>query len=180
MEVFEAIARRHSYRANFADAPVPREDLVKIVVAGIRAPSGKNEQTTSFVIVDDPDLLRRIAQIVDKPFVSTAQAVIACVIDPRPVLDDISFAVEDCAAAVENMLLAITALGYATVWLDGVLRVEDKVAKVARLLGVPEDKAVRILLPIGVAAEPGAQKEKLPFEKRAWFNRYGGVGSSEG
>jgi nitroreductase len=100
---------------------------------------------------------------------------IACVIDPRPVLNEISFAVEDCAAAVENMLLAVTALGYATVWLDGVLRSEDKAARVARLLGVPEDKAVRILLPLGVPAEPGTQKEKLPFEKRAWFNRYGQV-----
>ena len=33
----------------------------------------------------------------------------------------VSFATEDCAASVENMLLAVTALGYATVWLDGVL-----------------------------------------------------------
>ena len=38
----------------------------------------------------------------------------ASVIDPRPVLGEISFAAEDCAAAVENMLLAITALGYGT------------------------------------------------------------------
>jgi hypothetical protein len=33
---------------------------------------------------------------------------------------------------------------------------------------------VRILIPVGVAAEPGVQKEKLPFERRAFFNRYGG------
>ena len=173
MDVFEAVAKRYSYRGEFTDAPVPREDLIKIVLAGIHAPSGKNEQTTSFVIVDDPGLLREIAQIVGKPVCHSAKAMIACVIDPRPVLGSISFAVEDCAAAVENVLLAITALGYATVWLDGVLRVEDKAAKIARLLAVPQDKAVRILLPLGVAANPGTQKEKLPFEKRAWFNRYG-------
>ena len=172
MDIFDAVAKRYSYRGELTDAPVPREDLIKIVLAGIHAPSGKNEQTTSFVIVDDPGVLRRIAEIVDKPVCHTAKAMIACVIDPRPVLGNISFAVEDCAAAVENMLLAITALSYATVWLDGVLRVEDKAAKIARLLGVPEAKALRILLPLGVAAEPGTQKEKLPFEKRAWFNRY--------
>jgi len=180
MDIFEAISKRYSYRGDFTDAPVPRDDLIKIVRAGIHAPSGKNEQTTSFVIVDDPDLLAQIAQIVDKPVCNTAKAMIACVIDPRPVLGTISFAVEDCAAAVENMLLAVTALGYATVWLDGVLRVEDKAARISRLLGVPEDKAVRILLPLGVAAKPGTQKEKLPFERRAWFSRYGGVESGEG
>ena len=72
---------------------------------------------------------------------------IVCVADPRPILGPLSFAAEDCAACVENMLLAITALGYATVWLDGVLRVEDKAARIARLLGVPEDRHVRIVLP---------------------------------
>jgi nitroreductase len=179
MDVFEAVSKRYSYRGEFTDAPVPREDLIKIVLAGIHAPSGKNEQTTSFVIVDDPQLLGQIAQIVDKPVCHSARAMIVCVTDLRPVLGDLSFAVEDCAAAVENMLLAITALGYATVWLDGVLRSGGKAARVARLLAVPEDRSVRILLPLGVAAEPGTQKEKLPFEKRAWFNRCGAEGSRQ-
>ena len=42
-----------------------------------------------------------------------------------------SFGAEDCAAAVANMLLAITAVGYATVWTDGALRreVEAKLAQ---------------------------------------------------
>ena len=174
MDLFDAVAKRYSYRGDFTDAPVPREDLLKIVLAGIRAPSGKNEQTTSFVVVDDPDRLRQIAEIVNRPTCNSAKAMIACVIDPRPVLNDISFAAEDCAAAVENMLLAIAALGYATVWLDGVLRVDHIAARLTELLDVPEGKAVRILLPVGVAAKPGTQKEKLPFEERAWFNRYGG------
>ncbi len=99
---------------------------------------------------------------------------IVCVADPRPVLGDISFAIEDCAAAVENMLLAITSLGYATVWLDGVLRVNNVAARVGQLLGVPPNRQVRILLPLGAAAEPGTQRERLPFSQRAWFNRYGG------
>jgi len=174
MDLFEAVARRYSYRGDFTDQPVPRDDLRKIVQAGIQAPSGKNEQTTSFVIVDDPELLGKIAEVVRRPVCNTARAMIACVTDPRPVFGAISFAVEDCAAAVENMLLAVTALGYATVWLDGALRVDDIAARVGRLLGVPPGRSLRILLPLGVPAEPGTQKEKLPFDQRAWFNRYGG------
>jgi len=174
MDVFEAIEKRHSYRGDFTEAPVPRSDLQKIVEAGIRAPSAKNEQVVSFVIVDDPQLLSQIAQVVDRPVCKTAKAIIACVVDPRPVIGETSFATEDYAAAVENMLLAVTALGYATVWLDGVLRSEDKAARVAQLLGVPEGKLLRVLLPLGVAAQPGTQKEKRSFDERAWFNRYGG------
>lgn len=174
MELFDAIAKRRSYRGPFTDAPVPREDLRRIVQAGIQAPSAKNEQVISFVIVDDPELLRRIAEILDRPVCTTAKAMIACVADPRPILEDISFAAEDCAAAVENMLLAITAFGYATVWLDGVLRFNNAAARLGGILGVPRGKTIRILLPIGVPAEPGTQREKLPFDQRAWFNRYGG------
>ncbi|OHB72751.1 MAG: hypothetical protein A2V70_17275 [Planctomycetes bacterium RBG_13_63_9] len=173
MDLFDAIDRRHSYRGDFTDAPVPREHLRRIVQAGIRAPSAANEQVASFVIVDDPDLLGQIARIVDRPVCNTARAMIVCVADPRPVHRGISYAIEDCAAAVENMLLAVTALGYATVWLDGVLRAENKAARIADLLGVPDDKAVRVLLPLGIPTEPGTQKEKLPFDERAWFNQYG-------
>jgi nitroreductase len=72
------------------------------------------------------------------------------------------------------MLLAIIAMGYATVWLDGVLRAEDRAARIGRLLGVPPEKTVRVLLPIGVPAQPGEPREKLPFDQRAWFNRHGG------
>jgi nitroreductase len=173
MDLFAAIAKRYSYRGRFRETPVPREDLMRIVQAGVQAPSAKNEQTTSFVIVDDPGLLARIAAMLERPVCDTARAMIACVIDPRPVLPGISFAVEDCAAAVENMLLAVTALGYATVWLDGVLRRDQTAERIGRLLGVPEERRVRVLLPLGVPVEPGRQREKLPLGDRAWFNRYG-------
>lgn len=174
MDLFEAIEQRYSYRGAFTDAVVPRGHLEQIVQAGIQAPSAKNEQVASFVVIDDPALLGQIAQIIGKsPVCDTAKAMIVCVTDPRPILGNMAFDVEDCAASVENMLLAITALGYATVWLDGVLRRDNKAQRVGDLLGVPGDKHVRIILPIGVAADPGSQKEKLPLKQRAWFNRYG-------
>ncbi|MFC1453310.1 nitroreductase family protein [Verrucomicrobiota bacterium] len=175
MDVFEAIAKRHSYRAGFEDRAIPREDLTKIVDAGIRAPSGCNAQTTSFVVVDDPGTLATLAEILDgKQVVSEAKAVIVCVCDYTPAYKGTSFAVEDCSAAVENMLLAITAMGYATVWLDGVLRSEDRATRIAELLGVPKEREVRIVLPLGVPSEAHVQKDRKPIEERAWFNRYGG------
>ena len=164
MDLFDAIRQRHSYRGEFTAAAVPRADLEKIVQAGIQAPSGCNAQTTSFVIVDDPPLLRQIAEIVDKPVCRSAKAMIVCVADPRPAYANVSFAVEDCAAAVENMLLAITALGYATVWLDGVLRAEDRAGRIGRLLGVPPAENRPRPLAVGRArpAGPAAGEAALP------------------
>lgn len=176
MDVFEAIAKRHSYRGPFLDRPAPPEDLRRIVQAGLQAPSGRNAQTTRFVIIDDPDLLRQIGLMhTTSEAMKQARAMIACIVDrePEPVYEGHSFQVEDCAAAVENMLLAITALGYASVWIDGWLRSDDRAAKIGRLLGLPDGKVIRIILPIGVPAENWPQREKSPFEARAWFNKYG-------
>ena len=174
MDLFAAIEKRYSYRGEFKPVPVPKEHLKKIVEAGIRAPSACNQQVVSFVVVDDPGLLEKIANTLDRPVCYTAKAMIVCVYDSRPVYHEMSFALEDCAAAVENMLLAIAALGYASVWLNGALRLEDRAERVGRLLDVPEDKTVAVVLPLGVALEPGTQGTRLPFEKRAWFNAYEG------
>ncbi len=174
MDVFEAIAKRHSYRGSFKPDPVPRADLTRIVQAGIQAPSGCNAQSTTFVIVDEEPLLHQIGEIVGKPFVRDARALILCIADPAPVFKDVSFEKEDCAAAVENMLLAITALGYATVWIDGYLRTEGRAEAIGQLVGVPEGRRVQVLLPVGRPAEMHQQKEKKPFAERAWFDRYDG------
>jgi hypothetical protein len=68
----------------------------------------------------------------------------------------------------------VTALGYASVWLDGVLRTEDRAARIGTLLGIPAPHEVRILLPVGFPAESGSPKEKTPFAERAHWNRFGG------
>ncbi|HEY6838340.1 MAG TPA: nitroreductase family protein [Geobacteraceae bacterium] len=177
MELFAAIKERYSYRGTFVPKPVPEEDLRKIVQAGLDAPSGKNLQTTKFVIVTDPDKLAKIrGAFSGQAFIETAPAFIAAVIDanPQPAPEyAYTFEVEDTSAAVQNILLAITALGYASVWLDGVLRYEGRGEKVGEAIGLPASKKVQILLPVGVAAEAYPRKEKQVFAERAWFNAWG-------
>jgi nitroreductase len=172
--LFDAIARRYSYREGFKKKKVPRKDLEKIVKAGLAAPSGKNEQTTTFVIVDDPALVKTIGKMHRMPAMQTAGAIIACIIDRQPaaVYEGHSFQVEDCSAAVENMLLAITASGYAGVWIDGWLRLENHAQIIGDLLGVPPNKIVRVIVPLGVPAREVPRKPKKPFAERAWFNKY--------
>jgi nitroreductase len=176
MDLFEAIKKRHCYRGDYNDRVVRQEDILKIVQAGLDAPSGCNAQTTRFVIIDDPNLLEQIRQMhPTNKAMRQARVFIACIVDKQAagVYEDLSFQVEDCAAAVENMLLAITALGYASVWIDGWLRPENRNEVIGKLLGVPDDKIIRVLLPIGVPAEEVSGPEKIPFNKRAWFNHFG-------
>lgn len=173
MELFEAIEKRFSYRASYTDAPVPREDLLKIAEAGRLAPTGKNAQTCSFVLIDDPEILAKLGEMIERPAgMKTAKAAIAVVARPDHVFMGRSFHVEDFAAAVQNMLLAITALGYASVWVQGGLMMNEVGAKLNEMLNVPAGQSVEVLLPIGVPAEKGASPAKKPLEERIVFNRF--------
>ncbi|MCL2348859.1 MAG: nitroreductase family protein [Planctomycetaceae bacterium] len=173
MELFETIAKRFSFRGDFEDVRVDRETLKKIVQAGIDAPSGCNAQTTSFVIVDDAKLIAEIASLfADRPVCKTAKAMIVCLADPTPAYGTTSFDREDCATAVQNMLLAITAVGLATVWIQGYVQRDDNDKKIARLLGVAEPLRVEVVLPVGIPKTDGKPNVKKPFDQRAFFNQY--------
>ena len=172
MNLFEAIEKRYSYRKEYKSDKVSREDLVRIVQAGIKAPSGCNAQTTKFVIIDDEKILNEIKEIMDKPFLGTVPSFIVCLAEDIKAFENMSFVAEDYSAAVENILLAITASGYASVWLDGVLRKNRIAERIGELICAPENHRVCCLLPVGIPVNPGKQKEKKLFNQRAWFNRY--------
>ena len=176
MELFEVIKQRYSYRGAYQSKPVPEEDLRKIVQAGLDAPSGKNLQTTQFIIINDSDTLARIKDVfAGQSFITTAQAFIAAFydVDEQAASEyPYTFEIEDTSAAVQNILLAITGLGYASVWLDGVLRNEQRAEKIGTIVGLPQSKKIRILLPVGVPVEEGPRRQKQPFAERVWFNAW--------
>jgi len=174
MNVFAAITQRHSYRGKYLDTPVPREHLIRIIQAGLAAPSGCNKQTTGLIAVDDPDTLKKLHQVIQPPIGQTAPAMV-CVLTSRTIAyADRCFAVQDYAAAIENMLLAIVELGYQSCWIEGHITDEDGIGqKMARILHVPGGYELVCFLPVGVPAEACRAPDKLPFEQRAWFNRFG-------
>jgi nitroreductase len=71
------------------------------------------------------------------------------------------------------MLLAITALGYASVWIDSWLRIQSLFNTIAEILKIPEGKKIRVILPVGIPAETRMLQPKKPFDTRVWFNTYG-------
>ena len=174
MTMLELISARRSYRGKYLSTPVPREHLTAILQAGLDAPSGCNKQTTSLIAVDDPAILAQLRAVIDPPVAETAPAYI-CVLTRRIIAyRDRCFAVQDYAAAIQNMLLAIVALGYQSCWYEGHITDVDRIGdRMARILGVPEEYELVCLLPVGVAADPVHGPKKLPFEERAWFNGFG-------
>ena len=173
MNMIEIISSRHSYRGKYKPDPVPREDLIAIMQAGLDAPSGCNKQTTSLIAVDDPEVLKKLLGVMDPPVAGTAPAAI-CVLTQRiNAYQDRCFAVQDYSAAIENMLLAALALGYQSCWYEGHITDEDRIGyQMARILQVPDSYELVCFLPIGVAETEPVPPKKRPFEERAWFNTF--------
>ena len=161
MEALEAIRKRRSIR-RYTDDAIPKADLETIVDAGRLAATGSNRQPWDFVIVTDRAMIAQFK--VSGAWIASASAVIVVVMDPRS-----RWWIEDGAAAIENMLLASVALGYGACWVEGdVLPLEEQLKT---LLGVPADKRMMALIPIGVAAETPTP-EKKPLEQVLHWEKY--------
>lgn len=172
MTTIEAIKYRTSYRGKYMEETVPKEHLKLIMEAGLAAPSGCNSQTTSLVAVDDPELLVKIRNIMNRPVGKTAPALIFVLAERIPSYHGNCYAVQDYSAAIQNMLLEIVDLGYESCWVEGYVTDEkDGIGKeVAKILNLDPKYEVVCFLPVGKAADQLKRVQKKNFEERAWFN----------
>jgi nitroreductase len=164
MDLFEAIEKRASVRS-LQPVDVPDADLERILDAGRRAPSGRNVQPFDFIVIKDPGTIEKLASA--QRCVGEVSLLIAIVADPEAS----TYWLEDISAAAENMLLAITALGYASVWVEGTLLRAEEDHK--HVLGVPENLRLMIVLPVGEATEPVEQAPKRPLAEMVHREQYG-------
>jgi nitroreductase len=157
MDLFAAIEKRTSVRA-FAGQAVSRDFLERLVDAGRHAPSGNNVQPVEYVVITDPLLRAKLADITEYgKFICDASACIAII------SQDTKYYLEDGSAAAENILLAATGLGLASCWVAG-----DKkpyVTDILTLLHAPANYKLVALIAIGYAAQPASPRDKRPLAK---------------
>ncbi|MFO7901129.1 MAG: nitroreductase family protein [Planctomycetota bacterium] len=125
-----------------------------LLEAAMAAPSAVAKDPWEFVVVRDKDMLRRIAEGLPngKMLAKAAVGIVVCG-DPNRVHDgQLSYLLQDCAAAIENLLLAASMLGLGACWL-GVHPREERVAHVRSLLNVPEPVTPISVISIGWPAQ---------------------------
>ncbi len=149
METMEAISRQRAVRA-FADRPVERERLERIVAAGRRAPSSKNSQRREFVVCQERERLRALSTVGDfAGHIAGAGAAIA-IVTPRGEDPSTEWWIAfDAGHSAQNMMLAALDLGVGTVH----AAVYDEM-RARQLLGYPEDRRCDCLLSLGYPADP--------------------------
>jgi len=161
MDLMEAIRRRHSVRS-YRDKEVPEETLQQVLEAARLAPSAKNRQEWTFVVVTDENTRRELQQAAKgQRFVGEAPVVIAGIATETGYVMScgVPAAHVDVAIAMEHIALAAAAHGLGTCWIGAFYQDAARDA-----LDVPGDCQVVALMPLGYPADTPGEKKRKPLD----------------
>jgi nitroreductase len=177
MEPIDIIFQRRSIR-KFTPQAVEVEKVETLLRAAMAAPSAVNSQPWEFVVVDEIDTLKQLKKI---SFFSNRNAPLAIVVlgSPKKASNPAGerFWVQDCSAAMQNLLLAAVCLGLGGVWI-GVHPIQGVEEKVRKVLGIPPASTPLGLALIGYPAEEKDARTRYKKDRVHW-QCYGGK-KSEG
>lgn len=157
--ILEAIRTRRSIR-EFKDEPVSTDVLREIILSGIQAPSGLNNQPWRFVVVRDEQCMRELGALTHyKHIILNAAALIVVYLDKDEMYDSVKDH-QSAGACIQNMLLAAEAVGLGAVWLGQILKNKQQVNMV---LGLEEKYDLMAVLAMGYPAHRNQQSRRKPL-----------------
>jgi nitroreductase len=177
----ELVLSRQSVR-RYAETPVEAGKLNQCLEAARLAPSASNSQPWKFIIVDQEPLRTEVAKatfsdikLINK-FTLQAPVLVVIVMEKAKLITRLAMMVKkkewpliDIGIAAEHFCLQAAELGLGTCmigWFE-----EDKIKK---LLQIPSDKSIGLLISVGYAAEGYPQRTKIRklVEEIVQFNKY--------
>jgi len=175
------VKTRQSVR-KYDNRPVEPEKVKRCLEAARLAPSASNSQPWKFVVVDDPELCRKVAKETYGPlssfntFSAQAPVIIAIVIEKMKTitqigayLKDREFPLIDIGIAAEHFCLQAAEEGLGTCMLGWFSEEPIK-----ELLKIPKHKRLGLLITLGYFPEdyPLREKKRKGFEEVVSYNKY--------
>ena len=143
----DAIFSRRSVRA-YTEAAIDEARLRDLLEAAMAAPSACRTDPWEFIVVRNRDTLAAIADALPngKMLARAPLGIVICGDLNRAHGNELSYMLQDCSAAIENLLLAANMLGLGACWL-GVHPRQDRVTRLKKLFALPDN-----IMPVSVAA----------------------------
>lgn len=135
--------------------------VTRLLEAAMAAPSAMTKDPWRFIVVRDKQTLNQLAAMLPggKMLVTATLAIVVCGDIEIAFEKHIGFLVQDCSAAIQNLLLAAHALGLGACWV-GVYPLEDAVRRLRQMLSAPSSITPVAVISLG---HPG---EQLPPRTR--------------
>ncbi len=166
-EILAYIFRRRSIRS-FTGQPIDRQTLIQLIQAGMAAPSAVNSQPWEFVVITELVLLDQMRRrMIFGQY--NASAIIAVCGSPDVAKNSAgrTYWIQDCSAALENILIAAAGLGLGSVWV-GVYPEEEKIKAVREVLNIPDTVIPLGLIYLGYPAETQPPRTQFDEQKVHW------------
>ncbi|MCC8154035.1 MAG: nitroreductase family protein [Tannerellaceae bacterium] len=167
--VLETIHKHTSIR-NYTNRPVSRETLEAIIRAGMAAPSAINKQPWQFIVIEDKEIMHAIGEkLATSKMIKDAPVAILVCGDMQKAGEGWlqEYWIQDCSAASQNILLAITSLGLGGVW-TSIYPAENRLEFIAGLLNLPEHIIPLNIIPVGYPSQNEQPKDKWKPENVHW------------
>ena len=166
----ELAESRRSIR-RYTDADITKEQLTRLIRAAQSAPSAGNCQPWHFYAIKDKKIQAEFTEnAYQQGFITAAPAcIVVCTDSPRSEgrygeRGKTLYAIQDTAAAVQNILLCAKYMGLGTCWVGAF----DEAA-VARILSLPENLRPVALIPVGVPDEDFKPQNRRPIDEIVTF-----------
>ena len=172
--MIESIKNRRSIR-KFLEKPLEEEKLTTILEAARLAPSGNNAQPWHFIVVKDEEAKQVLAKAVNEQnWIAKAPVVIVAVadstrgdeasagtfVDEESPSMDLKRGIRDTTIAVSHILLEVDNQGLGACYCGGFTQ-----KSVRQVLGIPDDKFVVAVIPIGYPAENPAPRPRKSLDE---------------
>lgn len=168
-EDFEALQRTRESCRVYSDKPVPRELLTHLVeVAGL-SPSGCNSQPWRFIVVDEPDTKRSMADALNDrgltgcPWADRVPAFIVICEETahlKPAVEaqygSQHFAQMDIGMAAMSLCCEATTMGLGTCMIGTISQ-----EKIHKALNIPEHCPARLVITVGYPALSAEPRNKI-------------------
>jgi nitroreductase len=168
--ILDVIFRRRSIRV-YQDKEVSQETLKLLLQAAMAAPSANNSQPWEFIAITEKALMDKFRGKL-KYGNYNAPAAIAVLANLKIAGNDSSvrYWVQDCSAAVENILIAAAGLGLGSVWIGSYPK-EEVMAIEREILGIPESIVPLALIYVGYPGEERPARTQYG-ESRVHWQKY--------
>ncbi len=171
--LLDAIMHRRTCK-EFTNESIDFDIITQIIQAGSYAPSAGNLQNWKFIVITDNKLLRELYHhTMDQDVFNTAPiGVIVCSeMDMAQrnfgLRGKRLYAIQDCAACIQNMLLAAEAFGLGSCWVGAFD--EEKLAK---MFAIPDEVRAQAIILFGHPTSEPEEKEVKRIEDLIYFNKY--------
>ncbi|MDD3123917.1 MAG: nitroreductase family protein [Candidatus Izemoplasmatales bacterium] len=145
MELKEAMLKRRSVRS-FSPEKIREENINQLLHYAMAGPSACNRRPWEFYVVTNEEILEKLRQSTRYSNMNAPLAIVVCGNMKKALpMQMQDFWIQDCSAAMENILLGVTSLNLGACWV-GVLPQKRPVERVKKILSVDDN-----IIPLGIA-----------------------------